>query len=133
MVAAALLCVLAACAPPPAADPEPADHETSPMPRTSDTPLDRATDIAVADLAERLGIDPGAVDVQSARAVTWPDGSLGCPQPDRFYTQALVEGFALVLRAAGEQYHYHAGRDGDPFWCPDERRRAPVDDGRASF
>ena len=88
---------------------------------------------AIRDLAERLDIAEERIEVRSAQAVTWSDGSLGCPQPDGLYTQALVEGFHLVLGAEGEEYHYHSGRDRAPFLCPEERRRAPVGAGTARY
>ncbi|MFZ0015637.1 MAG: hypothetical protein WAL25_16145, partial [Acidimicrobiia bacterium] len=43
----------------------------------------------VDDASRRLGIDVGAVEVLSSESVTWSDGSLGCPEPGMFYTQAL--------------------------------------------
>jgi hypothetical protein len=66
----------------------------------------------IADLAGRLGIDASQVAVASATAVTWNDGSLGCPQPGQMYTQALVPGFKIVLEAGGKQYAYHASERG---------------------
>lgn len=44
--------------------------------------------------------------VASAEAVTWPDGSLGCPEPGMVYTQALVEGFRVVIRADDKSYDF---------------------------
>jgi hypothetical protein len=82
------------------------------------TPIDATQPVVVAaveDLAGRLGIEPDAVSVIDARAVTWPDGSLGCPEPGMMYTQVLVDGMLVVLEAGGRQYEYHGG---DPlFLC----------------
>jgi L-amino acid N-acyltransferase YncA len=72
---------------------------------------------AVDDLAQRLGVDRRAVTVVRDEEVTWPDGSIGCPQPGMSYTQALVEGRLIILEAGGENYEYHAGRSGKPFLC----------------
>ena len=44
--------------------------------------------------------------VISAEAVTFPDGSLGCPQPGMVYTQALVDGYKIVAEAGGKTYDY---------------------------
>lgn len=129
-----LLLTLVACgdAPPP---PEPPPTENMPMtkppPDQADTgPAER---LAVIDLAQRLAIETDRVQVVSAQAVTWSDGALGCPQPDGMYTQALVEGFQIVLAAQGDEYHYHAGPDGEPFLCPEERRQTPVGAGRMRY
>ena len=72
---------------------------------------------AKADLVQRLGVDAAAVKVISSTEVTWPDGSLGCPEPGMHYTQALVPGNRTVLEAGGKQYHYHSGGHRAPFLC----------------
>lgn len=77
---------------------------------------------ARADLARRLRIDGEEIEVIAAQRVTWPDGSLGCPQPGMSYTQALVEGSRVVLRHDERVYVYHAGDDDQPFLCPSEEK-----------
>ena len=52
---------------------------------------------ATDDLAARLAIDPADVDVLSAVLVTWPDASLGCPQPDMQYAQVVTDGSIIEL------------------------------------
>ena len=37
-----------------------------------------------------------------AQSVVWNDGSLGCPEPGMMYTQALVNGYWVVIEAAGQ-------------------------------
>jgi hypothetical protein len=81
----------------------------------------------IADAASGAGVDPSAVEVISAEAVTWPDGSLGCPQPDQMYTQALVSGYRVILDVDGEEMSFHASEDGDFTFCADPQD--PVDDG----
>ena len=63
---------------------------------------------AIVDLAERQSVDVAEVSVAGWARVTWRDGSLGCPQPGRMYTQALVPGEQLVLSLAGRLFSYHA-------------------------
>jgi hypothetical protein len=72
---------------------------------------------AIADLAHRLGVDADAIVVISQEEVTWRDGSMGCPQPGMRYTQALINGYRIVLAHAGREYHYHGGRTRGPFLC----------------
>jgi hypothetical protein len=60
-----------------------------------------------AELNESKGIDPVTVTLVSVEPVTWPDGSLGCPAPDVMYTQALVEGYLIVVESDGEPFEYH--------------------------
>ena len=74
------------------------------------------------DAAQRSGVAPERLRVASAQAVTWPDGSLGCPLPGRMYPQALVPGWRIVIAAAGAApLNYHAGQRGGWVWCPPER------------
>jgi len=74
-------------------------------------------DRAKADLTKRLGVDPAQVTVVSSAEVTWRDGSLGCPEPGMYYTQALVPGTRTILEVGGKQYHYHSGGQRAPFLC----------------
>jgi hypothetical protein len=76
------------------------------------TPMDPTLPLvtdAVADLANHLDISPDEITVVAAREVTWPDGSLGCPQPGMMYTQALQDGALVVLEVNGQRYEYHGG------------------------
>jgi hypothetical protein len=75
---------------------------------------------ALDDLAGRLGVTPEDIEVVAAEEVTWPDGSLGCPEPGMSYTQALVEGSKVALRFEDRVWVYHAGDDNQPFLCPSE-------------
>ncbi|MHB1294111.1 MAG: hypothetical protein ACYC4R_03840 [Anaerolineae bacterium] len=50
--------------------------------------------------------------VQSATALTWPDGCLGFSQPDQVCTQVITPGFRVVLQSDGRLYQYHTNEDG---------------------
>lgn len=94
-------------------------------------PIDAAIHRARTDAARRAGIAAGSIELVSAEAVTWPDGSLGCPQPGMAYTQALVPGYRIRLRARGQVLDYHAGRIGMPVLCPASRSIDPTPDSRS--
>jgi len=66
---------------------------TQPVAPTGDSQVTEA----VTDLAARLDIDESDITVTANERVTWPDGSLGCPQPGMAYTQMLVDGSLVVL------------------------------------
>jgi len=83
---------------------------------------------ALADLTQRLATAGDRITLQQAANVTWSDGALGCPQPDMFYTQALVPGYRLVYRHAGSSYFYHGQHGKPPFYCPAERAGEPLAD-----
>lgn len=86
---------------------------------STDDPVEPAVAAAVTDLATTLGVDESVVEVVSQEEVTWRDGSLGCAEPGRMYTQALVDGTRIVLRVDGVDHEYHAGGARAPFHCPD--------------
>jgi hypothetical protein len=83
----------------------------------SSAPSGGPVEQAKADLAKRLNVDAAQVTVVSSEEVTWSDGSLGCPEPDMRYTQALVQGNRTVLEVNGTQYNYHSGAGRPPFLC----------------
>lgn len=84
-------------------------------PTGSPTTVPAATWAAIeADLIAR-GLD-GAPELVSAEAVTFTDGSLGCPEPGLSYTQALIDGMRIVVQVAGTTYDYRVG-GGDPRLC----------------
>ena len=63
---------------------------------------------------------PGAQRAQlqvHTEAVSWADGSLGCPQPGQTYTQAMVAGWRLVVRGMGREAFYHASQRGQWLLC----------------
>jgi hypothetical protein len=91
------------------------------MPTTQPEPLPIVAP-ARDDLARRLGVDPDEIEVISTEQVTWPDASLGCPQPGMSYTQSLVEGSKVVLGYEERAYVYHAGDDDEPFLCPSDEK-----------
>ena len=65
------------------------------------------------DAAQKLGVAPDALVVTKAEAVTWPDGSLGCPEPGMFYTQALIDGYWIVVEAGGQSLDYRVSGGGN--------------------
>ena len=125
-LAAALLMACAQSTPVPA--PEASTAATGPGASAELQALVRA----VSDDARRIsGADSGRIRVLEAAAVTWSDGSLGCPEANRFYTQALVPGYRVRIDAAGKLLVYHANARGSWVLCPADRARPPVGDGRA--
>ena len=88
--------------------------------------LESVVAAARAHAAQRSGLAPEALVLVDARPVTWSDGSLGCPQPGRQYTMALVPGFRVRLRSPTELLDYHASARGGLVLCPPERAVEPM-------
>ena len=76
---------------------------------------------ATRDLADRLEVQTGEIVLAREEAVTWRNGSLGCPKEGMMYTQALVEGTLIVLQVDGKTYQYHSGKGRPPFYCENPR------------
>ena len=93
----------------------------SDAPGIGEVPADVLADL-VADAAERTATELDAVEVVQAEAVTWNDGSLGCPEPGMFYTQALVDGYHVILRAGEDELDYRVGAAGGFRLCEDGGR-----------
>ena len=92
--------------------------DTPPDPTPTEEPMpDGPLAAAIADLSSDTGVDPDDIQVVVNQEVTWRDGSLGCPKPGMFYTQALVDGYRIVLRAGGEEVAYHGSAGKPPFRC----------------
>jgi len=83
-------------------------------------------ELALRDAAQRTQLPPDKLQVTLAEAVTWPDGSLGCPQPGMEYTQVLVDGYRIRILAGAVTLEYHASVRGQPFLCPAARIREPT-------
>jgi hypothetical protein len=69
------------------------------------------------DLAQRLSIPASQIKTMEAKEVSWPDASLGCPQPDITYAQIPTPGYLVVLEYAGNNYEYHASIRGAILYC----------------
>jgi hypothetical protein len=63
------------------------------------------------DLAERLGVEEASIETLRVGQVEWSDGSLGCPEPGKAYTEAVEPGYRVVLRAGEQTYEYHTAQD----------------------
>jgi len=99
----------------------PGSQMIPPSPRTSPITGEVPTDIMArvrALLAKKVGGgDAARATVEVAQSVTWPDGSLGCPQPGMMYTQMVVPGYHVVLALDGTKYDYRIGLGGTPSLC----------------
>lgn len=58
------------------------------------------------DAETRVDTEGAHLAVARAEAVTWNDGSLGCPQPGMMYTQAPVDGYWVVLISGSQEFDY---------------------------
>jgi hypothetical protein len=137
------VCILAltACGPGAATQSPGPNATVAPTPRPPDVPVATPPPAAIppvtgvppailetvtAEAARLAGVYVDQVTIVSAAPTSWPDGSLGCPQPGEMYTQALVNGFWIVLQAGGAAYDFRVAADGSFRLCPH-----PVESGGA--
>lgn len=99
------------------------------IPITEGSPLslEQTAQWAQIDYANELRITLDQVSILEAREVIWSSGAIGCPRPDGFYTQALVDGYLVVLAHGAYRITYHAVRGRVPFQCPEELREKPIE------
>ena len=95
--------------------------ETTTMPQL-DPDQNAMVESAKSDLARRLGVETADLTVVSFKDVTWPDGSLGCPEEGKLYTQALVEGYQILLRHEVRFFDYHGVDGEEPFLCESDEK-----------
>jgi hypothetical protein len=84
------------------------------MDRTEAQPeQDKTTVVQAAkkDLARRLNVRQESIELAGpTEEVTWPDSSLGCPEPGMMYAQVLTPGYRIKLQIGGKVYEYHTGK-----------------------
>ncbi|WP_022917468.1 hypothetical protein [Ruania albidiflava] len=112
---------------------EPGTDPSEPAEQPTDDASPPAEDVqaAIDDLAQRIDVPAADIESGALEPVTWPDGSLGCPSPGQAYPQVLTDGYRLVLTAGGQEYEYHAGADGELFYCEDPSEPADQDVDRS--
>lgn len=96
----------------PSPEPIPSDVVPPSSTRPDGLPAGMLDDV-IALAEEETGVDRSDIEVVLAEAVTWSDGSLGCPEEGMVYTQALVPGYRVILDVAGEQLAFHAPESGE--------------------
>ena len=117
--------VITACAAPALAPSTSAADRSGPPSDAAPEGIPDAVWAAILTDLERQTRGSSDHDVVSAEAVTWNDGSLGCPQPGQAYTQAIVDGYQVVLEVGGERYDYRVGSGASVKLCD----RGPLEGG----
>jgi hypothetical protein len=92
----------------------PPTETTTPV--TGEVPND-ILDSILKDLAGKTSTSIRDIVLIQSQAVVWNDGSFGCPQPGVLYTQALVNGYWIILEVAGQRFDYRAANTGYFFLC----------------
>lgn len=85
-------------------------------PVTGEVPAD-LLDRIIADVMQRSGAAREEVRIVRDEAVTWSDGSLGCPQPGMSYLQVLIDGYWVIAQVGDTPYDYRVDGSGQFRLC----------------
>jgi len=66
-------------------------------------------DLAIRDLAARLGTETSAIRTQQVETAEFNDSSLGVPEEGAVYLPVITPGYVIRLVAHGSVYEYRAG------------------------
>jgi hypothetical protein len=82
-------------------------------------PLSRAETLKLVkdDLAHRLKVEAGDLEVVAESDETWPDSALGCAARKPLDEPVRTPGFAFTLSSRDRSYVYHADRRGNIRRC----------------
>jgi hypothetical protein len=64
------------------------------------------------DLSRKTNISVNRLQIQAAQPQTWPDGCLGLAKPGEFCTQALVQGWRIILTDKQKTWVYRTDSSG---------------------
>lgn len=116
-----LIWILTACAPRSTGQPPSPTDDSYPNPSypnpsypndNSSVTLTPAQEAAVTHLSRTLNLPADPIALISTESVTWPDGCLGVQRPGVMCTQALVEGYRIILEADGKRYEVRTNESG---------------------
>jgi hypothetical protein len=113
---------------------EPVPPSTSPTLTEESPPVkgevpQRILDPILKEAAALAKVAQEKLVILRAQPVVWSDGSLGCPKPGQMYTQALINGYWVVIEAAGQTYDFRVDAGGRFQLCPAGRGRPPRQPG----
>lgn len=80
---------------------------------TSDACLERAVQLAIADLQERLAIDAESIEIGDSAFQEWSNACLNAAGPGEVCAEVITPGFVVVLAAEGNDYEYHTDLNGN--------------------
>jgi len=87
-----------------------------PVPQGESTTKEQKLEALRVQVTEQLGLSAAALTLVSVEQVTWPDTSLGCPQPDMTYAQVLTPGWRVVfVDENGQKYNVHTAEKREYF------------------
>jgi hypothetical protein len=81
-------------------------------------PVEKFVSLAKKDLAERLQMEAGGIELVRTAEMVWPNAALGCPRPGKVYAQGKVPGYQIWLKVGNVEYVYNIDLSGQVVLCP---------------
>lgn len=104
-----------------------AEQGESPLPSPSPWPVEDITEAAAGYLAEQLDVPREDVSMVSIVSETWPDTSLGCPEPGKMYAQVVTEGYIVTFKVGDGWHEVHVDQALDNIViCKPEQKEGPA-------
>lgn len=103
-----------------------ADQQEEPVLTEEVVPIestDPIIELAQADLARRLGVEPSTIVLVYKKGIVWPDATLGCGKPGMDFTPVETPGFILEFVVGSIKYTYHTDSISRVIICPDGEDR----------
>jgi hypothetical protein len=72
---------------------------------------------AVAAAAAKLGAATDSLKLIYANQRDWPDTSLGCPEPGKFYAQVITPGWLVLIGGSSQVLEYHTDANQNVVLC----------------
>jgi hypothetical protein len=96
----------------PTLNPTPTPTPTPTLTPTPISPENPVVQAARQELAERLGVDIGDIQVLTVESVIWDDTCLGVFLPNQVCTQRRVPGYRIVFSVEGIEFEARTNEDG---------------------
>ncbi|UCC76380.1 MAG: hypothetical protein JSW37_12860, partial [Anaerolineales bacterium] len=87
---------------------------TGPTPVLTPAEVPQTIEAVLFAVAMQFGVRPDAVQLVRWEQVDWPNGCLGVPMR-RLCTEAIVPGYRIIVRLAGQEYEYRSDLQGSQF------------------
>ena len=81
-------------------------------PAVAESLSDRVSKSVIADVSKRTKIPTAKLKITRYSRQTWSNGCLGISKPDEICTQALVEGWRVVVSGNNRTWVYRSDRNG---------------------
>lgn len=73
---------------------------------------DRVANAVITEVSKQTGISPKNLKITQSSPQTWSNGCLGLSKPGEICTQALVEGWRVVVAGNKQTWVYRSNRNG---------------------